>query len=104
MRPSCLRRKAIIWSMAVVSPAAHASMAHAQTTSFRDLQLEVYINGIDTERVGSFREKGKSIFATAEELRSLGIVPPVGVAPEGLVDLAKVLIEPPDLDERAQSI
>jgi outer membrane usher protein len=104
MRPSCLRRKAIIWSMAVVSPAAHASMAHAQTTSFRDLQLEVYINGIDTERVGSFRQKGKSIFATAEELRSLGIVPPVGVAPEGLVDLAKVLIEPPALDERAQSI
>lgn len=104
MRPSCLRRRTIAWSVIVLSPSVHGFATHAQTVSSRALQLEVYINGIDTERVGSFLEKGTHIFATAEELRSLGIVPPGSVAPDRLVDLAEIVSEPVAIDERAQSL
>lgn len=108
MRPSCPLRKAIARGLILLVPALLGAMAQAQaqaqTSVARDLLLEVYINGHDTEKVGSFRERDGHVFATADELRALGLVPTPTAARDELVDLGVLVSQPVAIDEREQTI
>lgn len=104
MRSSCLPRRTIARSLTVLAPALIGTVAQAQTTVVRDLLLEVYVNGNDTEKVGSFREKDGHVFATADELRALGLAPPLAADGDELVDIGGIVSQPVVMDERAQTI
>lgn len=70
----------------------------------RDLLLEVYLNGIDTEQVGSFRADGAKLLATVEELAALGLAPPAGTRPGAMLDVRQLPGVRADVDERAQAV
>ncbi len=70
----------------------------------RDLLLEVYLNGIDTEQVGSFRADGVKLLATVEELVALGLAPPAGTRPGAMLDVRRLPGVRADVDERAQAV
>lgn len=104
MRPSYRLRKVVARSLILLVPALYGAMAQAQTTATRDLLLEVYVNGHDTEKVGSFRERDGHVFATADELRALGLAPTLPAGPDDLVDLGGLVSQPVAIDEREQTI
>ena len=68
-----------------------ATPALAQPAPSRLLLLEVTINGRDTGAVGQFTERGGALYATASELREIGLEVPRAAearAEGGLVPLA----------------
>lgn len=103
MRRSCLLRNGAA-GIALLTTMVWEGAAYGQAMTSRPLQLAVSINGVDTEKVGSFLERDGRLFATAEELRSLGLSPDPVVMPDALVDVASIVSRPIAFDERAQTI
>lgn len=103
MRRSCRLRSASVVGFAWALLAIADGPACAQAAS-RNLMLEVFINGDDTGKIASFFDQDGGLFVKISELRSLGLDPPQSDDPDALIDVATLVIIPPSIDERAQTI
>lgn len=76
----------------------------AEAPAQRELQLDVFVNTIDTQQVAAFTERDGQLYAAPAELASFGISAPAARNRDGLIALSSIPGLTAQLDEKAQTV
>ena len=105
MLPSsrCLNVLATISFLSWLLASPQARAQSPDPAAPRDLMLEVFVNGNDTQKVAAFHQQDGHLYTAATELAAIGITLPAG-ADVGHIDITEVRGLSYVLDDRDQSL
>lgn len=91
--------------LAIAAGVLYAASARAEAAFERPLQLQVFVNDVDTQLIASFREDGAGhLSAQARELEAVGLRPPDGAQPLQWIPLDDVASLSYEYDEPGQLV